>query len=787
MNTNIFLVVAMAAIIALFSPASSHAAGDKNTVIGTVTDALGRPLVDTTVKLQNAEGRDIAHTASDPQGRFSFTGIVPGTYAVVSEKKDFQTGTAIVTVGAAAAASTTIVMTSTKPLDLALAAKQLDVARNAIEPRIGASTYNISQQAIASEPQGANRPLNQVILQAPGVAQDSFGQLHVRGDHANLQYRIDGVIIPEGISGFGQALSPRFADKVELITGALPAQYGLRTAGIIDIQTKSGAYDKGGSIGLYGGSRDTIQPSMEYGGSSGRFNYFFTGDYLQNGLGIESPTAAADPIHDDSQQGHGFGYLEALLDPTSRVSFIAGYERGQFQIPNIPGQTPSLGLDVNGATAFDSALLNENQREATQYAIASYLKSAGRTDFQVSAYERYSSLTFQPDPLGDLLFNGVAQNAFKRSVAEGLQADGSYKLNSNHTLRAGLNIQRERGTSETSSSVIPTDNTGNPTSTTPITVMDNSGKTSWTYSLYLQDEWRMTPKLTLNFGGRFDRVDAFTHEDQISPRINAVYQATDTTTLHAGYARYFTPPPFELVGSETVSKFINTTNQPQVLTDDSVLAERADYFDVGVAQRLGANLNVGVDGFYKESKNLIDEGQFGAPIVLTPFNYKEGRQYGLELTTALKVDNFSAYGNIAALSAEGRDIVSSQFSFDPGDLAYIQNHFIHLDHEQTYTASAGASYLWHDDTRFSIDSIYGSGLRTDGAVPNGASLAPYTQVNLGVSRSFATGGKTAVEARFDVVNLLDEVIEIRSGEGVGVGAPQFGPRRGFFAGLKFNF
>src|SRR5436305_14346880 len=141
-------------------------------------------------------------------------------------------------------------------LDLDIIAKQLDVARNQIQPTLGASLYEFRREAIETMPQGDNAPLNQVLLQAPGVTQDSFGQLHVRGDHANLQFRLNGVQLPEGINVFGQALETRLAHSIALITGALPAQYGFRTAGIIDIQTKTGTIDPGGSLSLYGGMRD---------------------------------------------------------------------------------------------------------------------------------------------------------------------------------------------------------------------------------------------------------------------------------------------------------------------------------------------------------------------------------------------------------------------------------------------------------------------------------------------------------------------------------------------------
>ena len=96
--------------------------------------------------------------------------------------------------------------------EVVVTTQQLDAARNSILPETGSSIYSFDQGAIADMPLGDSTPLNQVLLQAPGVAQDSYGQLHIRGDHANLQYRINGVIIPESISGFGQTLDARFFD-----------------------------------------------------------------------------------------------------------------------------------------------------------------------------------------------------------------------------------------------------------------------------------------------------------------------------------------------------------------------------------------------------------------------------------------------------------------------------------------------------------------------------------------------------------------------------------------------
>ncbi len=672
------------------------------------------------------------------------------------------------------------------PETITVTAQRLNEARNGIETDLGASTYQIGEVAIQSTPGGDNTLLNQVVLQAPDVAQDSFGQFHVRGEHAGIQFRLNGIVLPEGISFFGQTLSPRLIESMKLETGALPAEFGLRTAGIIDIVTKSGALDTGGDISFYGGSHSTINPSAEYGGSSGNVTYFVSGDYLNDLLGIESPDGSHTPIHDRTQQYHGFGYLEDILDSQNRVSFIFGTSHDDFQIPQQFGVQPSLGLQVQGQTMFASQNINENQREITHFGIASFQHAEQNWDVQSSLISRYSSLYFSPDEIPDILFNGISQVALKRNTAFGFQTDGAFRLIEGHVVRAGFYVQADRSTSNTTSQVLPVDENGNQTSDVPITIIDNSGKTEKIYSAYIQDEWKIFSTFTLNYGVRYDDYEAYSSGSQVSPRVNAVWQPFTGTLIHAGYAKYFSPPPFELVGTETIAKFANTTGAALSTQNDTPQAERANYFDVGANQLLIPGLTVGVDTYFKQSRNLIDEGQFGAPIIETPFNYQHGRQYGAELTANYSSPTFSAYGNVALQHAIGNNIVSSQFNFSPDDLAYIATHYIDLDHEQHLSASGGVSYLY-DMTRVSLDVLFGSGLRAtpDSGPPNGTHLPYYTQVNAGLQQSFAIAG--GLIARFDVINVFDEKYQIRNGTGVGVGAPQWGPRRGFFAGLEKTF
>ena len=676
-------------------------------------------------------------------------------------------------------------------MDLDVVAKRLDLARQQIQPSLGASSYEFSPQALDTIPQGENAPLNQVLLQAPGVAQDSFGQLHLRGEHANIQFRLNGVQLPEGLSVFGQALTSRFANSMTLITGALPAQYGFQTAGVIDIQTKTGTNNPGLALSMYGGSWNWLQPSFEYGGRAGPVDWYVTGDFLHNDRGIENPTSSFNAIHDTTNQFHGLAYVSGIIDPDTRLSLILGGYTSQFQIPNNPGQATS-GLAVNGISDFNSRLLNENQREATQFAVLSLQKHVDDIDLQVSAFTRRSALYFSPDWLGDLLFNGIAQQASRTTWASGVQGDGSWRINENHTLRAGFVAQGESTSSGTLSQVLPVDAMGAQTSDTPFTIAGNSYKAGGLYGFYVQDEWRVLPDLTINFGARFDIVDQFTHESQLSPRVNVVWKPTATTTVHAGYSRYFVPPPFELVATTSILNFAGTTAAPAATQNDAVRAERSNYFDVGVSQVIIPGLTVGVDAYYKIAKNLIDEGQFGAPIIQTAFNYAQGRVSGVEFTASYDRGPWSLYANLAYSRAMGKNIVSAQFNFAPDELAFINQNFIHLDHDQLWSGSAGVAYTLNVDsdhpTRFSVDALVQSGLRasTD-TIPNGRALPAYGVVNLSIVQKLKTGIGRGTEIRLDVLNVGDAVYQIRDGTGVGVGAPQFGLRRTILAGLTQRF
>jgi hypothetical protein len=735
-----------------------------------------------------------------------------------------------------------------------LAAKSgvFDQARNSIYTTVGTTSNTISHETIQDLPQGTNQSVEQVLLQAPGVSQDSAasGSLHVRNDHANVQYRINGILLPDGVTGFGSIFDTSFVGSLSLVTGALPAEYGLRTVGLVDIKTRSDLFNDSGSVGVYGGSHGTITPTIEYGGTFGStcptttptaagyakappastdcfagVQYYFTGRYTQNTVGIENATPAYNAIHDFTQQEKGFAYMSAFVNPTTRVSLIAGTSNSDFQIPDRPGQP--VGVTGNppvtsafGMTSFNSAMLNENQWELTHFGVLSVQTSADGFDGQLSYFTRYNNLHYLPDPIGDLLLNGIASTITRTSYTNGIQGDGAYQVNSSHTLRGGFSISGEQVFVGNTSLVEPTDVSGNPIDN-PQNIIDNVSKLGWLAGVYVQDEWKITNQLTMNSGLRFDQMEQFTSANQFSPRLSFSYKPFENTTFHIGYARYFTPPVLVEAAPANIGLFANTTGAPPAgQANDPVLPERSHYFDAGVDQtfKFGcasdgkscSSLDLGVDAYYKIAQDLIDNGLFGQALVLNAFNYARGYNEGIEFKAKLTSGNFQAYGNLAVAQQRANDPVSNQYLFDNttplADLGgmtlfqYLQTHFIYTDHNQFVTASAGALYqfcgriataaeAFGDDgfswcgIKLSADMIYGSGLRDGDA--NISTVPAYTQVNVGIKREFLLpNDPKPMTIRFDVVNLFDQIYEIRDGTGIGVFAPQFGPRRGFFLGVS---
>ncbi|MBO0751628.1 MAG: TonB-dependent receptor, partial [Bradyrhizobiaceae bacterium] len=591
----------------------------------------------------------------------------------------------------------------------------LDTRRNeALQPKVGATTTTLTQRDLENLPQGSNISVSDLVYQLPGVSQDSTssGNFHVRNDHANVQYRINGIQMPDGVSGFGQFLETGLFRDFSLITGALPAQYGLHTTGILDITTKSGEALSGGNVSIYGGSHGTITPSFEYGGVKGNTEYFVTGRYFTSNLGLDNATGSPEASHDHTDLGRFFAYTSTLLDPNTRFVTFAGASTQAYQIPTNPatqdnaggfagpGGGPYTAFGVPSGQ-FPSSQINQNQFETNEFFVAALQRSVGDVDAQISYFNRYSQLHFVPDPVGDLLFNNIATDVLRQTFVNGIQGDFAYRLNDTHTLRAGLIAQGEQSKAVTTSTVQPLDDMGNAIDT-PTNITDSQSKFGGQLGLYAQDEWKLTPTLTLNYGLRFDQIWQWVNANQVSPRVSLTWQPWWSTVMHVGYARQFTPPD-QVLGQVTQPQLLGRTNlggtfpngttgfpfgngvNGSGLNSGVILPERADVYDVGIVQQLlpqcptpasGMStkapapttncpaFEVGVDAYYKVATDLLDDGQFGQAYLLSAYNYAQGLVSGIEFKTKYTQGNFTFYTNWSYGFEKAKNVVSNQAFFD---------------------------------------------------------------------------------------------------------------------------
>jgi outer membrane receptor protein involved in Fe transport len=322
----------------------------------------------------------------------------------------------------------------------------------------------------------------------------------------------------------------------------------------------------------------------------------------------------------------------------------------------------------------------------------------------------------------------------------------------------------------------------------PFPITDKTSLLGWNIGAYVQDEWKLTNQLTLNAGLRFDQLYQFVDANQLSPRLALIYKPLEGTTVHAGYARYFTPPYQAQATQSNLALFNGTTNQPEVPLADPVKPERSHYFDAGIDQTVLPGLDIGLDAYYKDTRDMIDDGQFGQAVVLTQFNWTRGYSEGAEFKLKYHNGNFNAYANFAYNITRAIGPESNQYLLDADEYAFLLTHYHYTDDMQRMTGSAGASYRWYD-TLFSASLTYGSGLRAgdlaDGVVPNSLHTTPYGVVNTGIARDFKWSPDfKPLTVRFDIVNLFDQVYALRDGSGIGVFAPQYGARRGYYVGVS---
>jgi hypothetical protein len=650
----------------------------------------------------------------------------------------------------------------------------------------GANTeYTATAQTIADLPAGTNTALTGVLAQMPGVAIDQNQQIHIRNTEGpQFQYQINGVLVPLDINTnppFLSMINPLFVKQLDLQVGVLPARYSYAAGGVVDIQTKDGCETQGRDVGLFVGQRDTVQPSAEVSGCSGGFGYYVSALYGQSNTAFSSATPGPTPVHDSTQSGQAFGFFSYALDSTTRLSLLLSAASSNNQLPTVPGLAPQYVLA--GAGALASAAINSslNFRDALAMFALCGTPADGWT--YTLAYSAHTiSENFQPDDAGELIYQGVASTASHTDVDNTVEGDLAFQ-NGAHSVGTGFYLGEYRVAADDTSWVFPVDPNTQLAGDTPFGISNNAHAINVVSGVYVNDLWTMNDRLRANIGLRRDALTGFTNNHQIDPTMNVGFGVTGDTTVHAGFARYMQVPSFQGISPTAAAAFAGTTAAGPTgiatpLTED-------DYeWDLGAIHHFSKRLTLSVDNYYERTRRYLDTGQFGIVPIFAPFNYGHGYIWGSELALNYKGSALSAYANLTVGTNMQKGVSTGQFNFPADELAYIDSHYIVLDHQPHYGSSAGLIYN-HRSYSISVDAIYSSGLRAGFA--DEEKLPNVIQFNIGAQRKFTIPGVGELVNRMTVLNVFDRVNLIRPAEGIGIFQSAYGPRLTFYDSLTLRF
>lgn len=766
-----------------------------HTIVGTVQNQDLRRVDQATVQVRDQEGNMIVQGVTDQAGEFRVVVPEAGTYSISAVQETSRSEYVVVKIG----------VLPVPPVSLTLAVSR-EIALEIVSPlpaiqyKASSETYQLSRKDIETLPRGNNNDVYDVLLTIPSVIYGGLKQTHIRQDHANQQFRIDGIPIPDTVSGaFADIVPPRAWERADIILGGMEAQYGNKTALVVDITSKSGTKPGFGSAQVFGGSNQTVNPSFEYGGAIGeKIRFYLLNSYVTTNRGIEPPTLGKTNDHNQSEKNNTYLRGDYQHDNRNNVSWIFLNSVAKYQIPTIPNLEANadvLAL-LPGFTPTASQSVDQFQKENSQYSQLVWRHDVNANNFfGLGLYFRRGVADFQTDPLNALAYDddvNTAQTASQRRVAYsgGARFDYTWVPDSHHLVKTGFQLDYTRANNNAQIFAFDT-SSGSPVG--PVVTREGSNQTIQTrQEFWIQDQWSLNDHWTFNLGVRGDAIQGFYNEGQVSPRAGVTYKHNQSNVFHAYYGRLFTPPNVEQV-AVTQLNTQNTTAAPDDPTGFRPRAERAHYFEVGSYHALHRKATLELTAYYKLSHYLSDAGQFGSTPLLNFFAFERGWQRGID--GALKVqftDDLSGRGNVAWGQCKGYGLQSGQYLLDQAEINDIMSPGgVFCDHSQLMTSSAVLSYRLWERTALTGQMLYGSGLRTaePGAKTNSSHESSYTVYNASITHTIPLPWHNQkMLLGFDVINLFDQQYFINSGEGsIGLGIAHAGMPRSYFFRAQWFF
>ena len=778
---------------------TSAADNETRTITGLVQSQDLRRVDQAIVQVRDQEGNVVTQGVTNQAGEFTVTVPQEGTYSVSAVQDTYKSEFVVVKIGTERAAPVALTLAVTQEIALEIVSPL-----PAIQYKASSETYQLSRKDVETLPLGSNNTVAQVLQTVPSVVYGALGETHIRQDHANQQFRIDGVPIPEGVSStFTDVISPRMWERADIILGGMEAQYGNKTALVVDITSKSGTRPPFGSIQLFGGSNQTVNPSFEYGGTVGeKFRYYALNSYTSTNRGIEPPTLGHSVFHDQSERNQTYLRGDYQHDNRNSLSWVFLNAVAKYQIPTIPGLAvnqdvlPLLQAQTPAFSPVASQAVNQNQTENSQYTHFVWRHDVDATNlFQLAGYLRNSYANFTTDPFNTLAYVPEQQtaNQIRKAYSLGTRLDYTWIPDKQHLVKTGFQFQYTNAQNQFQVFDFALDPvTGLPVGPVLSQAAANTNVQK-REEFWVQDQWSLNNDWTLNLGVRYDEIQGFYDEGQISPRLGVTYKLNQANVFHANYSRLFTPPNVEQIAFTKVN-LQGTTAQPNDPTGFNPRAERSNYFEVGSYHALTNWATLELAAYYKRSHFQSDAGQFGTTPMLNFFAFQWGYQMGIDGALKMQItDDFSARGSVAWGRCKANGLQSGQYLLETKEITDINTAGgVFCDHSQTMTSSAVAAYRFRERTTISGEMLYGSGLRTaatEDAFTNSSHFQSWTTYNASITHVFTLPwDQKKLLVGFDAINLLDQKYFYNTGGGsIGLGVAHAGMPRSFFFRAQWFF
>jgi len=743
---------------------------------GVVKDPTGALVTNANVTVTQPVTGYRQSTQTDSSGSFKLVNIPFNTYKVRVEASGFQ-GT-----------EESIDLESTIPLnlDLALSLEEATAAVTVsttgsamIETDRTSSDTDINQ-TILERPIGAapSRAIETMVASTPGFVTDDNGRMHPRGSESQVQYVVDGIPVTDNMSAiFSTSLDARTLRTVEVLTGGIPAEFGDKLAGIINVNTRSGLEGPTqGGLSFSGGSFSTGEVAADFSTHTKKLGFITNLSSSTSQRYLDPPSL--DNFHNFGRSGKGFFRLDYQFDQNNSLRGVFTFGGTNFQVPN------RLAQEVAGQDQRQR--LRDNSQNVTYQHIFS-----PNTVAQFSFFHRQSHAELSSNPQSIPVFatqdrtlqnyGGLGNVALTRG-SHNIKVGGQFTITPVVEHFSFFPTVPFPGIPDDDGNLLP--NPVNDFSASNPFVF-NGSKTGRTLSAYVQDRFTVLKNLTLDLGVRYDSYKLLISEQAVSPRLGVAYYIPKTqTTFRASYNRLFQPPPAEnlLLASSPQAAAISPIAVLQgVTTVQPILPDKQNAFEAGAQQLLSKYFRLNVTAYQKRIENFSDKDQFFETGVIFPITISSGRVTGEEVRLeSTDIHGFQGFASYANARAYGVTPISGGLFLgeNPQDL-FIDGLKFANDHDQRNEAQFQVSYNHRRSGIYtSVNGRYDSGVPVD--VEPGTTLADFVAegfdprlynevdfqrgrvrprfiLDLSVGADLMQKERVSLNLQFDVQNLTNEL------------------------------